>query len=402
MWEKFRDWIRERREKLDLFDETVVAKQDNPLYLLGPMLYYFWLLTVVSGVILMLWYEPTTTGAYGSIERIQHDVGRLTDLPLLGSLFARFSSPLLHSVTLGGLTRGLHKYGADALILVIILRLYRMYFLAEYKKPGELSWMIAFLGLVLAMISGITGYLLIWNQRAFWAAKTVLTVPVFFDEIPILGPLKFGSMIAYVFLGGPAIGQATITRFYAMHFGISLILLILAEVFFFRVRRKRMNMSLSPLTLFTVMLVVISILLPAESGRRADPTRTPLPILSDWFFLALYQYVKYTPPLWAGLGPGLLIGYGMLVPFLDRSKGRRPLQRPFFTVVGAMALVYFIAFTALIMFNIAVIERDPFVIMWITFGVLGLGLLWELRYRRKQRAVRPASASPPARAPAHG
>lgn len=390
MLEKVRDWLRERREKLDLFDETLVARQDNPLYLMGPMLYYFWLITVVTGVVLMLWYEPTTTGAYSSIERIQNDIGR-TGLYFLGR-------PLV----LGGLIRGLHKYGADALILVIILRIYRMYFLGEYKKPGELSWMIGFAGLVLAMISGITGYLLIWNQRAFWAAKTVLTVPVYFDEIPLLGKLKFGSMIAYVFLGGPAIGQATITRFYAIHFGVSLVLLILAEVVFFRTRRKRINMSLFPMALFMMMLVVISMILPAESGRRADPTRTPLPILSDWFFLALYQYVKYTPPLWAGLGPGLLIGFGMLLPFLDRSKSRRPLERPFFFVVGLLALVYFIAFTGLILFNIAVIERDPFIIMTVTLIVLVLGLLWELRHRRKQRETTAAGPRPPARAPAHG
>src|SRR5216684_3369976 len=338
MGEKVLDWLRERRQKLDLFDETVVAHQDNPLYLMGPMLYYFWLVTVVTGVILMLWYEPTTTGAYSSIERIQNDVGRL------GFLLGR---PL----ALGGLIRGLHKYGADALITVIFLRIYRMYFLGEYKKPGELSWMLAFTGLILGMISGITGYLLIWNQRAFWAAKVVLTVPVYFDQLPLIGPLKFGSMIAFVFLA---------------------------------------------------MLLVISIVLPAESGRRADPTRTPLPILSDWYFLALYQYVKYTPPLWAGLGPGLLIGLGMLVPFLDRSRGRRPLERPFFTVVGALAVLYFLAFTALILFNIAVIERDPFIIMLITLVGLSLGFLWELQYRRAQkRAVAAASPSPPARAPAH-
>src|SRR5713226_2481864 len=375
MGEKVLEWLRERRQKLDLFDETVVAQQDNPLYLMGPMLYYFWLVTVVTGVILMLWYEPTTTGAYSSIERIQNDVGRL------GVLLGR---PL----ALGGLIRGLHKYGADALITVIFLRIYRMYFLGEYKKPGELSWMLAFTGLILGMISGITGYLLIWNQRAFWAAKVVLTVPVYFDQIPLLGPLKFGSMIAYVFLGGPAVGQATITRFYALHFGISLVLLILVEVFFQRTRRKRINMSLLPLTLFLVMLVLISIILPAESGRRADPTRTPLPILSDWYFLALYQYVKYTPPLWAGLGPGLLIGFGMGVPFLDRSKGRRPLDRPFFTVV--------------ILFNIAVIERDPFIIMNVTLVVLVLGLLWEVRHRRHQRQATAAGPPPPARVPAHG
>jgi len=203
-------------------------------------------------------------------------------------------------------------------------------------------------------------------------------------------------MIAYVFLGGPAIGQATITRFYALHFGISLVLLILVEVLFFRTRRKRMNMSLLPIVLFTAMLIVISYILPAESGRRADPTRTPLPILSDWYFLALYQYVKYTPPLWAGLGPGLLINFGMLVPFLDRSKGRRPLERPFFFVAGVLAVVYFLVFTALIMFNIAVIDRDPFLIMVFTLAVLSAGFVWELRYRRKQ-AQRPSVTPAPAR-----
>jgi quinol-cytochrome oxidoreductase complex cytochrome b subunit len=132
--------------------------------------------------------------------------------------------------------------------------------------------------------------------------------------------------------------------------------------------------------------------LPAESGRHADPTRTPLPILSDWYFLALYQYVKYTPPLWAGLGPGLLIGFGMLVPFLDRSKGRRPLERPFFFVAGALAITYYLVFTALILFNIAVIVREPPIIMVVTVIVLTLGLLWELRYRRRQRAAPPPAA----------
>ncbi len=388
MLEKTRDWLRERRQKLDLFDETLVTRQENPLYLMGPMLYYFWLITVISGVLLMIWYEPTTTGAYTSIQRIQDEVGRI-------------SFPRVGTIGLGALTRGLHKYGADALIIVIFLRLYRMYFLGEYKKPGELSWMLAFAGLILAMISGITGYLLIWNQRAFWAAKTVLTVPIYFDQIPILGPLKFGSMIAYIFLGGPALGQATITRFYAIHFGVSVVLLILVEVFFGRTRRSRLNMSWFPALLFLAMLVVISIILPAESGRRADPTRTPLPILSDWYFLALYQYVKYTPPLWAGLGPGLLIGFGMLAPFLDRSKGRRPLERPFFTVVGAMAVSYWIGFTVLILFNIAIIERDPPIIMVITLVVLTLGLLWELRSRRRARAL-PPQAPRPVKAPAHG
>ncbi len=382
--DSLREWYRDRRSRLDLFDETLVSQQANPLFLLGPMLYYFWLVTVVSGVILMFWYEPTTTGAYESILHIQHEV------------------------PLGWLIRGVHKYAADGVIVTIILRIYRQYFLAEYKKPGELTWVWSFLGLVLAMISGITGYLLIWNQRAFWAAKTVLTVPVYFDEltakIPVIGEqFSLGSMIAFLFLGGPAVGAATLTRFYALHFGISLVLLIVAEVFYYRTRRVRLNMSLFPILLFTAMLIFISHpdVLPAELGRRADPNRTPLPILSDWYFLALYQYVKYTPPLWAGLGPGLLIGFGMLLPFFDRSKSRRPLERPFFFVVGVLALLYFLAFTTLILFNIAVIEREPPLVFLITSVVLVGALVWEIRYRRARArapAAEPAARPAPAAA----
>lgn len=375
-----REWYRDRRGRLDLFDETMVTKQGNPFFLLGPMLYYFWLVTVVTGVVLMFWYEPTPIGAYSSILHIQHEV------------------------PLGWLTRGMHKYAADGLIVCIILRIYRQYFLGEYKKPGELTWIWSFLGLVLAMISGITGYLLIWNQRAFWAAKTVLTVPVYFDEltakIPVIGEqFQVGSMIAYLFLGGPAVGAATLTRFYALHFGISLVLLIVMELFVYRTRRVRLNMSLVPVVVFTAMLVFISWALPAELGRRADPNRTPLPILSDWYFLGLYQYVKYTPPLWAGLGPGLLIGFGMMAPFLDRSKGRRPLERPFFFVAGLLSLTYWIAFTILILFNIAVIEREPPMVLLTTAIVLGLAFIWEMSYRRRQ--ARAPALPPPPKAAAH-
>ncbi|MDR5708342.1 MAG: cytochrome b N-terminal domain-containing protein [Armatimonadota bacterium] len=378
MWERLREWFSERKQKLDLFDETNVERYDNPLYLLGQIVYFSWIVVVVSGILLMIWYEPTTHGAYNSILRIQHEI------------------------PLGWLIRGMHKYGADMLIIAITLRIYRMYFLGEYKRPNELSWMILFASLVLAMISGLTGYLLIWNQRAFWAAKVVLTVAVYLDQLPLIGQTRFGSAIAFAFLGGPAEGQGTLTRFYAIHFGISVLLLILVELYFIFTRRKRFNLSPTALVILLVMLVATSWIFPAEMGRRADPNRTPLPILSDWYFLALYQYVKYTPPLWAGLGPGLLIAYGMLVPFLDRSKGRRPSERPFFTVVGAMALTYFLVFTALILFNIAVIGRDPHIVLILTALTLSLGFVLELRYRRKVRAAEAAAPRTAPRAVAVG
>ena len=369
-----KEWLHDRKQHLDLFDETKTAQRDNPLYILGGLVWLSWMVVIVSGIILMVWYIPTTTGAYQSIEHITYDI------------------------PFGWLVRGMHKYGADMLITCITLRIYRMYFAGEYKKPGELSWMILFASLVLAMISGITGYLLIWNQRAFWAAKTVLTVPTYYDEIPLVGNLGLGHAITYIFLGGPAVGQATITRFYAIHFGISVLLAIVAEVFFYRTRRKRLNLSPFVIVLVLAFLTFLSFERLTEMGRWANPNRTPLPILSDWYFLALYQLVKYMPPLWAGIAPALLIGYGMVVPFLDRTKETRPLERPFFFAVGLLALIYFIAFTALIILNIAVISRDPPIIMAVTAVVLTLAFIWEAAYRR--RKARRAAAQPAAPRPA--
>jgi len=330
---------------------------------------------IVSGVLLMLWYIPTTTGAYRSIEHITYDI------------------------PFGWLVRGMHKYGADMLITCITLRIYRMYFAGEYKKPGELSWMVLFASLVLGMISGITGYLLIWNQRAFWAAKVVLTVPTYYDEIPVLGNLGLGRATAYIFLGGPAVGQATITRFYAIHFGISVVFVILAEIFFYRTRRRRLALSPFVILLVLAFLAYVSFERLTDMGRWANPNRTPLPILSDWYFLALYQLVKYMPPLWAGIAPALLIGYGMAVPFMDRTKETRPLERPFFFVVGVMALLYFIAFTALIILNIAVISRDPPIILAVTIVLMVFAFIWEILYRRRKaaRALAAQAAGPAAR-----
>lgn len=372
MLANLREWLHDRKQHLDLFDETKTAQQDNPLYIVGSLVWLSWIVVVVSGIILMVWYIPTTTGAYRSILHLTLDI------------------------PFGWLVRGMHKYGADMLVISITIRIYRMYFAGEYKKPGELSWMILFASLVLAMISGITGYALIWNQRAFWAAKTVLTVPTYYDGIPLIGQLGFGHAIAYIFLGGPALGQPTITRFYAIHYGISIVFLILAEVFFYRTRRRRLNVSYFVVALVLAFLTYASFDQLTAMGRWANPNRTPLPILSDWYFLALYQLVKYMPPLWAGIAPGLLIGYGMLVPFLDRTKETRAIDRPFFFVVGLYSLAMFIGFTTLIMLNIAVISRDPPIILAITIVVISLAFVWELIHRRRKAAMTSGGA-PPAR-----
>lgn len=348
--------IRERMENIDVFDETKTeAAQENPLYLLGPIAYISWIAVIVTGALLMLFYIPTTKDAFDSILNIQERV------------------PFCY------LIRGLHKYGADALIIAVTLRLYRMYFNAEYKRPGELAWVIGVLTLVLAMISGITGYLLIWNQRAFWATKVVFgTAPTYLDYIPMVGDLHIGQTISQIFLGGVAVGQATLTRFYTAHYAISVVALILLEVYFYKTKLKRLNLTWVQLGIVSLILLVVTLTFqPVAVGRRANPLNTPLPILSDWYFLGLYQQLKYMPPAPAIISQGMMPLLAMLLPLLDRRKERQPGDRPFFTMVGIAALVIWLAFTFLILGNIEDINRDPPIITYIALGMLFAGIIWE-------------------------
>jgi quinol-cytochrome oxidoreductase complex cytochrome b subunit len=165
-------------KNISIFDEEKYRDYDkNPFHMLGSMTYLFWMITVASGILLVFWYIPTPEQAYSSILHIQNDV------------------------PFGWLIRGFHKYGADALIVAITMRIYRIYFNAEYKK-SFMVWVFAILSLVLAMYSGLTGYLLIWNQRAFWATKVFATFPTYLDALPIVSLTNFGKNISHILLGG--------------------------------------------------------------------------------------------------------------------------------------------------------------------------------------------------------
>ena len=123
------------------------------------------MLVIISGVVLMIYYVPVTDQAYHSIERIQFN-WRWGPVPI------------------GAVVRGMHKYGADAFIILATMRVYRMWFTGEYKQGNELSFIIALLLLIIGMYSGLTGYLLIWNQRALWATKVMATFPTYLDQNP--------------------------------------------------------------------------------------------------------------------------------------------------------------------------------------------------------------------------
>jgi ubiquinol-cytochrome c reductase cytochrome b subunit len=417
--QKIGNWWTKSAKNLDLFDENARDKvKTDPWYMLGGMVMLFWLITIGTGTILMFFYVPDASGpiyqSWLSVKNILEGE--------YGWLITQ--------------TRNMHKYGADALIVALTLRIYRMYFRGEFKNYNQLSYILTVIGLILAMFSGLTGYLLIWNQRALWATKVFATFPTFIDnlhQIPsisvlplvpellqaTLGKLQIGHITADFMLAGQSIGPATLTRFYPAHFMLSILTLILVESYFARKgkgdkgaggagRVPRMNLPWYATVTFTLMLLAISIAVPVETGSPANPNVTPNPILSDWYFLGLYQMMKWWQPATATLQTLLLPVVAIAVVFLDSSPERSPWKRPFWTMVGIFGLVSWIAYSVLICLNIADIKRDPPYVYTVSMIMLGGGAIWHWLYRaserRKLKALEAAKAAvmPPAMAPAAG
>ncbi len=411
--QRIANWWRKSAQNLDLFDENHRDKvKTDPWFMLGGMAMLFWLITIATGTILIFFYIPDAA-APGYLAWIS-----------VRSIFEGDQGWLV------ALIRNMHKYAADALIVALTMRIYRMYFRGEFKNYNQLSFMITIIALILAMFSGLTGYLLIWNQRALWATKVFATFPTFVDnfhQIPTiavyfpwlawilentLSKLQIGAITANFMLAGQYIGPATLVRFYPAHYMLSILSLILVEAYFARKgkgkgnqpgvgggagRVARINLPWYAVLAFTLMLVIVSIAVPVDTGSPADPNVTPNPILSDWYFLGLYQMMKLWVPATATLQTILLPVAAFACAFLDASPERNPWRRPFWTMVGIWAFVGWIAFSVLICLNIADIKRDPPIVYTVSMIMLLGGAVWHWLYRagvhRKQKALEAAKAA---------
>jgi quinol-cytochrome oxidoreductase complex cytochrome b subunit len=365
------DWLKLRLANIDIFDEHYANEaKTNPFYSLGAIFYLVWFLVMASGLLLIMWYIPTKTSAFDSILYIQHHI------------------------PFGNIIRGIHKYGADAMIIAATMRVYRMFLAADYKPGKEFNIAIGLITLLLSMYSGLTGYLLIWNQRAFWATKVFATFPTYMDQFigigdfyqPLVKSLHMGWNTAEFLLGaGGAITQETITRFFSLHLAFSLIPLIFVELYFLKTGYKRVPLSWLKRSVIIAMLVVVSIIMPAALGHRSNPDVTPLPILSDWYFLGLYQMYKYLEPVVATYITLVIPLSVILLPFIDveiTGPEKDITKRPLVLLVTIMGFLTWIIFSGLIIVNIANIHNDPpywrdFLFLPIDIGIiLQLMVFW--------------------------
>ena len=181
------DWVEYRTGFPTLVRKFLFRKVPSTgwFHTLGSSLLTVFILQAVTGSLLAMSYDPSPAGAYQSIRYI-------TD-----------------QETLGWLIRGMHKWGASMMVILLFLHMARVFFYGAYKYPRELTWLTGSLIFLLTMFMALTGYLLVFDERAYWASIVAININ---GNAPVLGPF-----IEKFLLAGPIFGAQTLSRFYALH-----------------------------------------------------------------------------------------------------------------------------------------------------------------------------------------
>ena len=308
---RFLDWLDDRSGIRALVKEALYEKVPGGArwrYVWGSCLTFAFFTQVVTGTLLWMSYSPSAQTAWESVYFIQYQVWG------------------------GWFLRGVHHYTAQAMIVLLVLHLMQVMIDGAYKAPRELNfWFgIALMGVTLAL--SLTGYLLPWDQKGFWATAVATNLVA---EVPLVGP-----MLQKIVVGGVEYGHQTITRFFALHAGIlpaALIGLVVGHIYLFRKHgihvkepRPKRDSYFWPdqilkdgVACLAVMLAVVILTLyfkGAPLGPPADPSNE-FPARPEWYFLFLFQLLKYVPAFWGAVIIPLVLGLLIFIqPFIGASK----------------------------------------------------------------------------------
>ncbi|VVB86424.1 putative respiratory nitrate reductase subunit cytochrome b-561 [uncultured archaeon] len=190
IYDKIYKWLDDRFKLRELLPSIVKHPApeyavSNPLYCLGGTAFLCFLILVITGIFLAMYYKPTPDEAYKSVQNI------------------------MTAVPMGSLVRSTHHWAANTMIAAVMLHMIRIYFMGAYKKPRELNWVVGIFLLLTVTTFGFSGYLLPWDQLSFWATKIGTGIA---GSLPVIG-----GYISLLLMGGNDIGADTLTRFFAIH-----------------------------------------------------------------------------------------------------------------------------------------------------------------------------------------
>lgn len=279
-------------------------------YVFGSALSTTFIIQVVTGTLLAFSYSPSSSTAWGSVYYISN------------------------VMSLGWFIRGVHHFGSQAMVILLAMHLVQVLWAGAYRAPREVNWWFGMALMFATLGFSLTGYLLPWDQKGYWATKVATNI---MGGAPVVGPY-----LQKVVVGGSDYGNATLTRFYGLHIGVLPALLVMclaAHVALFRrhgltppKNSKRADGKFWPEQLFmdTVFSVgvfgVIVFLVISEHGANldapADPSSSDYPARPEWYFLSLFQMLKLFPGDREIIGtiviPTAIVAVLFILPLLDR------------------------------------------------------------------------------------
>src|SRR5437763_6869142 len=337
-------------ERLSISTLTHLAdKKEVPVhrhsiwYYFGGMTLFLFAVQVATGILLLLYYRPSSENAFESVQFI------------------------ITEVKFGWLIRSIHSWSANLMIATLFIHLFSVFFLRAYYPPREITWLSGVFLLFIVVCFGFSGYLLPWNKLAFFATKVGTEIA---GVIPIVGrpALRF-------LRGGDDVTGATLTRFFGFHVAVlpamatALITIhvLLVQLHGMSVPTRYDEKSVKRMKFFPNfflrdligwilaigVLAALAALFPWELGEKADPfAPAPAGIKPEWYFLFMFQTLKFIPAkilIFDGEVIGIL-AFGLcglllfLVPFLDKSPVH-PKRRLIFNLCGVLALLYIAVMT---------------------------------------------------------
>jgi ubiquinol-cytochrome c reductase cytochrome b subunit len=317
------DWLDSRTGikagRAHLLDEPLPPGV-NWWFVLGSILLFLLGLQLISGTVLAMYYVATPDDAYDSVRYV-------TD-----------------HVPFGGFVRGLHFFGASFIVVAAVAHMGRVIAFGSYKHPREVTWLTGVALLLVIMAFALTGYLLPWDQKAYWATTVTINIA---RSTPLLG-----EPIAAVMRGGSQLGALTLVRWYAVHvLLLPAALVVLAVAHLYLMRRHGIAGPITPrpgaptpfypyhairdtLAVAAVFacLVTLAATVRVPLDGMADPSDATYVPRPEWYFLSLFQLLKYFPgplePVATLVVPGVVVALVALLPFLDRGPERHPARRP--------------------------------------------------------------------------
>lgn len=335
-------WLEERIPPIQQFLDFLKRKRIPQhkysfFYLFGGLAFFFFFVQLLTGVLLALYYTPTTDGAHESVKAIMHDVDY------------------------GWLIRSVHSWGSHCMVATVLVHMLSAFFMRAYRKPKELVWITGVMALGVVLGFSFTGYLLPWDTTAYFATLIGTEIP---KTIPVIGELAVRLL-----RGGEEVGSDALRRMFTIHtivLPLFSLVLIGGHVLLQQLHRPTVPMGVREesdgipflpnylyrdfiawaVSLF--VLLAIATIIPASLAEKADPfASAPAGIRPEWYFLPLYQTLRMVPISLFGLNGEMLVNilvaffgmFWMSIPFLDRESAPR-ISVKIIRTLSFLAVVY--------------------------------------------------------------